>query len=64
MATARSIIRSTIAEAGAMTRSEIAGEFGTRRFVEAGRARVCYRRAFLEQLAALTVDALSRKENE
>lgn len=28
-----------------MTRSEIAEEFGTRRFVEAGQARVCYRKA-------------------
>jgi pimeloyl-ACP methyl ester carboxylesterase len=28
-----------------MTRAEIAEEFGTRRFVEAGQARVCYRKA-------------------
>jgi len=28
-----------------MTRSEIAGEFGTPRFIEAGQARVCYRKA-------------------
>ena len=28
-----------------MTRSEIAEEFGTKRFVEAGQARVCYRKA-------------------